>query len=102
MNVEEVVDALDISSGAECQCLEIPGIHGVVTVFMGVDVLSKLNEAVFVELNGLDVNHGSRAKCSRDAVFGREAVETERHGINKLVHEATWDAAIYSNQFCAH
>ena len=59
MNVEELVYALDISSGEECQFLESPGIHGVVTVFTGVYVLSKLNEAMFVELNGLSVNHGS-------------------------------------------
>ena len=88
------MDALDISSGAECQFLESPGIHGVVTVFMGVYVLSKLNEAMFVELNGLAVNHVSRAKRRRDDVFGREAVETECHGINKLAHKSTWDADI--------
>ena len=69
---------------------------------MGVDVLSKLNEAMLFELNGLAVNHVLRAKSIRYAVFGREAAETERHVINKLANEATWDAVIYSDQFCAH
>ena len=44
VEVEEVVTALDIPSAAERHCLECMRLHGVVPAFMGVDILSKLNE----------------------------------------------------------
>ena len=52
------MDNLDITSGAGRQRLERPGLHLVVPVFMGVEVLSKLKEAMFGELNRLAGNHG--------------------------------------------
>ena len=70
------------------------GLHGVVLVFMGVDVLSKIKEAMLVELNRLIDNHGSRAKSSRDTILGGEAIDPERHIINDLVQKETWDASI--------
>ena len=54
------------------------------------------------ELDGLDGNHGLRDKRSRDAILGKKSGEPERHGINNLVHEDTWDATIYSDQLCVH
>ena len=94
--------ALDIPSGAERHSLGHLGIHGVFFVFMGVDVLSELDEAMFGELNGLAGNHGLWAKHSRDAVLVREAVDPERHGMNKIVHKGTWDASVYLYQFRVH
>ena len=93
---------MDIPSWAELQRLNCPGLHGVVPVFMGVNVLSKLEEAMFGELGRLAGNHGSQAKRSRDAVLGRGAVEPESQGINKIMHEDTWDAAVYSDRFRLH
>ena len=61
---------------------------------MGLNVLSKLKEAMLGELDGLDVNHGSQAKRRRDTILGGEAVYPERHSINNLAPEDTWDAAI--------
>ena len=94
MEVEEVVAALDTPSGEERQRLDRMGLHGVLPIFMGVDVLSKIKEAIIGELNGLDGNHVSRVKRRRDAILNREAVDPERYGINNLVHKYTWDAAI--------
>ena len=65
---------LDINTVAELQRLERPGLHGNVRVFIGVDILSKIEEAIFGKLVRLAVNYGSHAKRSRDAVLGRESV----------------------------
>ena len=92
VEVEEVVAALAIPSGAERHRLECAGLHGVVPVFMGV-------KKMLGELKRLASNHGSRAKRSRDAMIDRESVETERHSINKIAHKYTWDATIYLDQF---
>ena len=62
--------ALDIPSGEERKRLKHLGHHGVVPVFMGVNVLSKLKEEIFGELDKLAGNHGLRDKRSRDAVLG--------------------------------
>ena len=69
---------------------------------MGVDVLYKLEEAMFGELDGLDGNHGLRAKRNRDAALNREAVEPERNSINEVAHKDTWDAAVYLDQLRVH
>ena len=61
--------AFYIPSGVERQRLKSMGLHGFVSTLMGVDVLSELEEAMFVELNGLAVN-GSWDKRSRDDVLG--------------------------------
>ena len=91
---EEVVAALDIPSEAERQLIERPGLHVVVPVFMGIDVLSKIEEAMFGEIGGLACNLGLWDKPSIDAVLVREYVEPEHHGINELAHEDTWDADV--------
>ena len=88
------MDALAIPIREELQRLENPVPHGVVPVFMGVDVLSKIEEEMFGELNRLACNHGSRAKRNRYVVLSRESVDPKRHGIYKLTHEETWDAAV--------
>ena len=77
VEVEEVLATLDIPSGEKSQFLKRPGIHEVFHVFMGVDVLSELEEAMFSELDGLAGNHGSWAKSIRDTVLGREAADPE-------------------------
>ena len=102
MEVQEVVASLAVPSGAERQCLEGLGLHGFPPVFAGVDILSKLKGAMLGELDRLVSNHGSQAKRSIYAIFGGEAVDPERHGINKIAHEDTWVTAIYSDQFRVH
>ena len=99
MEVEEVVTAFDIPSGAERRRLKSLIIHVVFPIFMSVYVLSKLKEAMFCELDRLDVNNGSWDKRCIDAVLLGEAVDPELHGINDLAHEDTWESAIYLNQF---
>ena len=59
MKVEELLSLLAIPSGVEHQCLKRPGLHGVIPVIMGVDVLSKLEEEMLVELYGLASYHGT-------------------------------------------
>ena len=54
------------------------------------------------ELDRLASNHVSRDKHSRDSILGGGAVEPERHSINDLAHEDTWDAAIYSDAVHKH
>ena len=89
-----MVAALAVSSGAERQSLEGPGLHGVISVLMGVNVLSKLKEAMFGKLDGLARNHGSWAKHSGYAILGREDVDPECHDINYIMNEDTWDMAV--------
>ena len=54
------------------------------------------------ELYRLASNHVSRNKHSRDSILGGGAVEPERHSINNLAHEDTWDAAVYSDELRIH
>ena len=95
MEVEEVVAVLAITSGEEQQRLEHLELHGFLPVFMGVDILSKLKEAMLGKLDVLYGNYDSRAKRSRNAILGMESVDPERHGINNLAHKGTWDTAIH-------
>ena len=62
VEVEEVVASLYITSWEEHQRLKCLGLHGFVPVFMGVDLLSKIKEAMLGELDGLAGNLCSRAK----------------------------------------
>ena len=102
VEVYKLVATLYINRSVELQRLERPRLHGVVHVFMIVNVLSKLKEAMLGKLDGMAGNHGSRAKSWRDAILGREAVETERLCINDFSYEDTWDTDIYSDQVCVH
>ena len=62
MEVEGLVAALAVTSWEDRHRLKCMGLHGFVPDFMGVDVLSKLKEAMLGEINGLAGNYGSRAK----------------------------------------
>ena len=96
---EEVVAALDIPNGAERQRFQSPGIHGFLYILISVNVLSKLKEEIFGELDGLAGNHGSWDQSSGDSVRNRELFEPELHDINELVHEDTWYTTIYLDKF---
>ena len=80
---------MDIPIGEEHQRLEIPVLRGFFSVFMSVGVLSKLKEEMCGEIDQLAGNHGLQAKRSKDAILGGEAVASERHGINDIIHEDT-------------
>ena len=60
VEVEELVSALGVSSGAECQRLRRLRLHGVVPVLVSVGVLSELEEAMLAELDRLASNYGLR------------------------------------------
>ena len=61
VEVEELVSALGVSSGADRQRLRRLRLHGVVPVLVSVGVLSELEEAMLAELDRLASNHGLRA-----------------------------------------
>ena len=69
MKVQELVASLDVPSGAERQCLERLGLHVVVPVLMNVDVISKMEEAMLDELNGLTSYHGAWDQQRRESVL---------------------------------
>ena len=69
---------------------------------MGIDILSELGESMLDEINGLASYHGVWAQRSKDAVLIREAAEIERHDIDDLTCEDTWDAAVYSYEVHLH
>ena len=62
---------MDFPSGAERQRLERPGLHGVVPVLMGVDVLYKIEEEMIGELDGLASDNGLWDQRRRDSVLSR-------------------------------
>ena len=69
---------------------------------MGVDILSKIEEAILGEFDGLASYHGPWDLGSRDGVLGREDVDPERHIIDNIAHEDNWDAAIYLDELLVH
>ena len=69
---------------------------------MGVDIQTKLQEEMLGEIDGLASYHGALAQCSRDAILGGESVEPERHSVDDLAYEETWDADIYPDDLRLH
>ena len=69
---------------------------------MGVDALSKIEEAMLAEIGGMASNRVLLDQRIRYAILVREYVDIEPHRIDKLKNKDIWDAAVYLYELCVH
>ena len=76
-NAKEIETSLCITCWMKSDCSNGPGLHGVVMFFMGLNILPKLELAMFLVVNNLTSHDHLWTHSSCNAIHCWEAIESE-------------------------